>query len=391
DWTFSVLESEVLASNFPLLLSNSLYNEERNLLRIQAKERRNQEAHQERETFPAAIPLFEKPYKINKADELSSRIQKMFGDYEDMKELIAARSQQNYIGILESVMSLIPSHKPDRPLFPGKTSSTLPPSFQNNYHHKPLGPLPSSAPSAGKSVHYQKAHSRIETASQSGGMPSHQRQSQELSCKTQEAQSSRRQQKSERCIEEDIAHEVQASLLELSPLLSTLSSPVAPLSPLHSGQRINSRPQNSSSNKKPGQNSSPLQELVAGTCDNETQDSVSATVAVVAQPSTQTFPSSLSSKTSAIQQKPTAYVRPMDGQDQAPDESPELKPLPKEYHEPSYGKITSLKVNTKTNLPKLKIPAEPVEVGEIAVFVLVMLSLCVPKRGGLNVKFFLFY
>ncbi|XP_042326150.1 AF4/FMR2 family member 1 isoform X2 [Sceloporus undulatus] len=340
---------------------SSLYNEERNLLRIQAKERRNQEAHQERETFPAAIPLFEKPYKINKADELSSRIQKMFGDYEEMKELIAARSQQNYIGIPESVMSLIPPHKPDRPLFPGKTSSTLPPSFQNNYHHKPLGPLPSSAPSAGNSVHYQKAHSRIDSVSQSSGMSSHQRQSQELSCKTQEVQSSRRQQKSEKCIEEDIAREVQASLLELSPLLSTLSSPIAPLSPLHSGQRINSRPQSSSNNKKPGQNSSPPQELVAGTCDKETQDSVSAPVAVAAQPSTQTFPSSLSSKTSAIQQKPTAYVRPMDGQDQAPDESPELKPLPKEYHESSYGKITSLKANTKTNLPKLKIPAEPVE------------------------------
>ncbi|XP_060635250.2 AF4/FMR2 family member 1 isoform X2 [Anolis sagrei] len=345
---------------------NSLYNEQRNLLRIQAKERRNQEAHQERETFPAAIPLFEKPYKIHKADELSNRIQKMFGDYEEMKELIAAKSPQNYIGIPESVMSLIPPHKPDRPLFPEKTTSVLPPSFQNNsYHHKPLGPLPSSAPPAGNSVHYQKAHSRTEPASQSGGMPSHQRQSQQLSCKTQEIPSSRRQQKNERCMDEDITREVQASLLHLSPLLSTLSSPIAPLSPLHSGQRLNSRPQSSSSNsssKKPGQKSSPPQEPVAGTRDNETQDSVSAAVTVAAQPSSQTFPSSLSSKTSAIiQQKPTAYVRPMDGQDQAPDESPELKPLPKEYHEPSYGKITTLKANAKTNLPKLKIPAEPIE------------------------------
>nr|XP_060635254.1 AF4/FMR2 family member 1 isoform X5 [Anolis sagrei ordinatus] len=344
---------------------NSLYNEQRNLLRIQAKERRNQEAHQERETFPAAIPLFEKPYKIHKADELSNRIQKMFGDYEEMKELIAAKSPQNYIGIPESVMSLIPPHKPDRPLFPEKTTSVLPPSFQNNsYHHKPLGPLPSSAPPAGNSVHYQKAHSRTEPASQSGGMPSHQRQSQQLSCKTQEIPSSRRQQKNERCMDEDITREVQASLLHLSPLLSTLSSPIAPLSPLHSGQRLNSRPQSSSSNtsKKPGQKSSPPQEPVAGTRDNETQDSVSAAVTVAAQPSSQTFPSSLSSKSSAIiQQKPTAYVRPMDGQDQAPDESPELKPLPKEYHEPSYGKITTLKANAKTNLPKLKIPAEPIE------------------------------
>lgn len=39
----------------------------------------------------------------------------------------------------------------------------------------------------------------------------------------------------------------------------------------------------------------------------------------------QNFPPSLASKPSLVQQKPTAYVRPMDGQDQAPDESPKLK------------------------------------------------------------------
>ncbi|XP_061439066.1 AF4/FMR2 family member 1 isoform X2 [Rhineura floridana] len=342
-------------------LVHSLYNEERNLLRIQAKERRNQEAHQERETFPANIPLFGEPYKINKADELSSRIQKMFGNYEEMKELIAIKSDQNLIEIPTNVMSLIPQCKPDRPLFPEKTSSGIPASFQNsNHHHKPLGPPMSGAPSAGNSVHYQKIHSRIESASQSSGLSSNQRQGQELSCKTQEVQSSRRQKKNERCIEEDIAHKFQPSLLELSPLLSTLSSPVAPLSPLHSSQRVNSRSLGSI-NKNHRQNSSPSKELVAGTHDKETQDSLSAPVAVAAQPSSQTFPSSLSSKPSAIQQKPTAYVRPMDGQDQPPDESPELKPLPEVYHEQSYGKTTHLNASAKTNLPKLKIPAEPIE------------------------------
>ncbi|XP_062992290.1 AF4/FMR2 family member 1 isoform X2 [Elgaria multicarinata webbii] len=350
-----------MASTNAASSKNGLYNEERNLLRIQAKERRNQEAHQERETFPADIPLFGKPYKINKADELSSRIQKMFGNYEEMKELITTASHQNLIWIPTSVMSLIPQRKPDRSLFPEKAANVLPPSFQNSGHpHKPLGPLASGAPSAGNSVHYQKAHSRIEPASQSGGSSGTQKQGQEQSCKSQEVQKSRRQQqKSERCIEEDIAHAVQASLLELSPLLSTLASPIAPLSPLHSSQRVNSRSR--SNNKKHRQKSSPSRELSAGTRDNETQDGLSATVAVPAHPSAQTFPSSLSSKPSAIQQKPTAYVRPMDGQDQAPDESPELKPLPEEYHEPSYGKITNLRASGKTSLPKLKISAEPME------------------------------
>ncbi|KAF7252508.1 AF4/FMR2 family member 1 [Varanus komodoensis] len=354
--------SEILVSNFPISCSpNSLYNEERNLLRIQAKERRNQEAHQERETFTADIPLFGEPYKINKADELSSRIQRMFGNYEEMKELITTKSQQNFIGIPNSVMSLIPQRKPDRPLYPEKTGSILPSPFQNSSHpNKSTGPLTLGAPSAGHSLHYQKAHLRMEPSFQSSGSCSSQRQSQEQSCKNLEVQSSRRQQKNERCIEEDIAHEVQASLLELSPLLTTLSSPIAPLSPLHSSQHVNSRSRSGSNNKNHRQKSSPSRELAAGTCDNETQDSLNAAGAVPGHTSTQAFPSSLPSKPSAIQ-KPTAYVRPMDGQDQAPDESPELKPPPEEFHESSYGKVTDQKANVKINLPKLKIHTEPME------------------------------
>uniref|UniRef100_A0A8D0C376 ALF transcription elongation factor 1 n=1 Tax=Salvator merianae TaxID=96440 RepID=A0A8D0C376_SALMN len=339
---------------------SSLYNEDRNLLRIQAKERRNQEAHQERETYPPTIPLFGEPYKINKADELSSRIQKMFGNYEEMKELIATRAHQDFIGIPNSVMSLVPPRKPDRPIFPEKTSSVLLASFQNSSHpHKPLGPpLASSVPSSGNSVHHQKVHSRTESSSQSSGLSSNQKQRQEQSCKTQEVQSSRHQKKSERSIEEDIARELQESLLEFSPLLSTLSSPVAPLSPLHSAQCVSSR-SHSKNNKNLEQNNSSSREPVGGTHERESQDNLSAPVA--GQPPSQTFPPSLSSKTSAIQRKPTAYVRPMDGQDQAPDESPELKPLPEEFSEPAFGKITNLKANAKTNLPKLKIPAEPIE------------------------------
>lgn len=47
----------------------------------------------------------------------------------------------------------------------------------------------------------------------------------------------------------------------------------------------------------------------------------------------QTFPLLLSSKQPSVvmTQKPTAYVRPMDGQDQLVTESPELKPSPEPY------------------------------------------------------------
>ncbi|XP_077157090.1 AF4/FMR2 family member 1 isoform X3 [Paroedura picta] len=346
---------------------SSLYNEERNLRRIQEKERRSQEAHQEREPFLANVPLFGEPYKINKADELSSRIQNMLGSYEEMKALIAAKEHQNLIGIRNSVMSLIPPRKPDHPLFPEKAGNVLPSSFQSSgRHHKPPGPFPSGAPPAGCPAHYQKIHSRIEPASDlqtpGGKLPSHQKQAAEQSCRPQEIQSRATLKKNEKCIEDEIAKELQASLSELSPLLSTLSSPIAPLSPLHSSQHVNSRSHSSHSYKSHGPKSSPSQDLPAGMRDNnDNQDGSGAPGAISSQPSSQAFPSSLPSKTSAIQQKPTAYVRPMDGQDQAPDKSPELKPLPEDYHEPSYGKIADMKVTSKAKLPTLKIPTDPIE------------------------------
>ncbi|KAK6298693.1 hypothetical protein J4Q44_G00302030 [Coregonus suidteri] len=71
--------------------------------------------------------------------------------------------------------------------------------------------------------------------------------------------------------------------------------------------------------------------------------------------STPTFPQGLHVKPSAVQQqKPTAYVRPMDGQDQVPLDSPELKP-PLEvgdvgYSNPAFGSTTT---SSKSKLPKL--------------------------------------
>ncbi|NXD07511.1 AFF3 protein, partial [Nothocercus nigrocapillus] len=77
----------------------------------------------------------------------------------------------------------------------------------------------------------------------------------------------------------------------------------------------------------------------------------------------QNFPPSLASKPSLVQQKPTAYVRPMDGQDQAPDESPKLK-LPAETTK-SYRGVPSSKADsarTKSKIAKFSIPKQD-EVG----------------------------
>lgn len=78
--------------------------------------------------------------------------------------------------------------------------------------------------------------------------------------------------------------------------------------------------------------------------------------------STQNFPPGLHCKSSMTQQKPTAYVRPMDGQDQVPNDSPELKPpveIEGVYGNQPFGSLLEGKSTgpgSKNKLPKLTIP-----------------------------------
>ncbi|KAM9263695.1 AF4/FMR2 family member 1 isoform 2-T2 [Cariama cristata] len=346
---------------------SSLYNEDRNLLRIREKERRNQEALQEKDKFPEKTPLFAEPYKTNKEDELSSRIQNMLGNYEEVKEFISNKSHQNLIGIPTSVAPMIPQGKPDRPNSPEKTSHTLPSSFHCTTHHPPMGPTVVAPPPPSHSMHYQKAQSGTEPASglhaKSHSLPNSRSQGQEHNRGNQESHTDLRHKRSDRRATGDgHANELQTSLLSLSPLLSSLCSPLPPLSPLHSSQHINSRSQNSSKSHAPTfSQTKSSQDLVAGSQEKESRDSSAVNLTSTTQPSSQTFPPPLPSKTSAMQQKPTAYVRPMDGQDQAPVESPELKPVLEEYHREPYEKISDLKANAKAKLSKLEIPSEPME------------------------------
>lgn len=83
--------------------------------------------------------------------------------------------------------------------------------------------------------------------------------------------------------------------------------------------------------------------------------------------SSQNFPPGLHCKNSMVQQKPTAYVRPMDGQDQVPNDSPELKPLTEMegvYGNQTFGTLLEGKTTgsgSKNKLSKLTIP-QPSEV-----------------------------
>lgn len=73
----------------------------------------------------------------------------------------------------------------------------------------------------------------------------------------------------------------------------------------------------------------------------------------------QTFPSLLSSKQPSVvmTQKPTAYVRPMDGPDQVVSESPELKPSPEPY---------APELINKSDLGKMKILPQFLEVSVLS-------------------------
>ncbi|XP_019782250.1 AF4/FMR2 family member 1 isoform X1 [Tursiops truncatus] len=350
--------------------NSSLYNEDRNLLRIREKERRNQEAHQEKEAFSEKIPLFGEPYKTEKGDELSSRIQNMLGNYEEVKEFLSTKSHPQRLDASENRLG-----KPRYPSFPEKGSSIPSHSFHTSVHHQPIntpasGPLPIGTISHNPKMAQPRMEPMPGLHVKSYGPPDTQHMTQDRL--GQEGYSSSHHKKGDRRADGDHCASMTDSApeRELSPLFS-LPSPVPPLSPVHSNQQTLPRTQgsnkghSSNSNNKGYCPAKSPKDLPVKIHDKETLQDSSVAVASLGvappQPPSQTFPPPpLPSKSLAMQQKPTAYVRPMDGQDQAPSESPELKPLPEDYRQQSFEK-TDLKVPAKAKLTKLKMPSQSVE------------------------------
>ncbi|XP_064507681.1 AF4/FMR2 family member 1-like isoform X1 [Pseudopipra pipra] len=64
----------------------SLSKKNRDLLRLEAQEKRRREAPGEKDQFPGKTPIFAKPYKTDNKDALSRRIRNILGDYNDFKE-----------------------------------------------------------------------------------------------------------------------------------------------------------------------------------------------------------------------------------------------------------------------------------------------------------------
>uniref|UniRef100_A0A8C8IS95 AF4/FMR2 C-terminal homology domain-containing protein n=1 Tax=Oncorhynchus tshawytscha TaxID=74940 RepID=A0A8C8IS95_ONCTS len=334
----------------------------RNLLRIREWERRNQEAFQEKEFYQENVPLFGEPYKVsltNKGDELSSRIQRMLGSYEDVN------ISNSHLCLDSSFSNDPPSHVTTTYRRPSHSRDRVKPAFQNT----PLygaGPNGSGGPSISRQT--SQPLKRLPVPS------SHTQSS--LGLSQGRASPDPLQGKAEPCPWPDLRE-----CASLTPVLSTLSPPAEPLSPLHSSDPSDSEPQDTPDRHQ----GSPLHTerhpasllhpdspvpMEGSSLDDPQRDiPLLGTEGATTLPS-QTFPLPLASKPNLVMpQKPTAYVRPMDGQDQVTSESPDLKPSPEGFHGQSYHEPLPDLKSTKPSLSKLKIPSQSIEVSST-------LSLC---------------
>ncbi|XP_055458701.1 AF4/FMR2 family member 4 isoform X2 [Psammomys obesus] len=298
--------------------------EDRNVLRMKERERRNQEVQQGEDAFPPSSPLFAEPYKVtSKEDKLSSRIQSMLGNYDEMKDYIGDRSIPKLVAI-------------PKPAAPATTDDKANPNFFEQRHggsHQsskwtPVGPAPSTSQSQKRSSGLQSGHSSQRTSSGGSGTSSsgqrHDRDSYSSSRKKGQHGSE---------------HSKSRSSSPGKPqAVSSLSSSH---SRSHGNDHHSKEHQRSKSPRDPDAN----------------WDSPSRVPFSSGQHSSQSFPPSLMSKSSSMLQKPTAYVRPMDGQ-----ESVEPKLSSEHYSSQSHGNnMTELKPSSKAHLTKLKIPSRPLD------------------------------
>ncbi|XP_040604552.1 AF4/FMR2 family member 4 isoform X4 [Mesocricetus auratus] len=299
--------------------------EDRNVLRMKERERRNQEIQQGEDAFPPSSPLFAEPYKVtSKEDKLSSRIQSMLGNYDEMKDYIGDRSIPKLVAI-------------PKPAAPTTTEEKANPNFFEQRHggsHQsnkwtPVGPAPSTSQSQKRSSGLQSGHSSQRTSAGGSGTSSsssqrHDRDS--YSGSRKKGQHGSEHSKS------------RSSSPGKTQAVSSLSSSH---SRSHGNDHHSKEHQRSKSPRDPDAN----------------WDSPSRVPFSSGQHSNQSFPPSLMSKSSSMLQKPTAYVRPMDGQ-----ESVEPKLSSEHYSSQSHGSnMTELKSSSKAHLTKLKIPSRPLD------------------------------
>ncbi|XP_038178216.1 AF4/FMR2 family member 1-like [Arvicola amphibius] len=324
--------------------------ENRNLLRIREKERRNQEAHPEKQAFAEKKPLFGEPYKTTKSDELSRKIQKILGDYDDVKAHLSHMSWPHCPDGSEDSWG-----EPKYPLFHDRESLASN-NFCMNISHEPI--RTSSDPGStfvgnighSSNVAPPKMEPLPRLQAKNYGSPDKQHLTQDRL--SQEGHSSNNRKCDHRADGESAPGKT------LSPLIS----PVSYLSPVHSRPQGTSKVYSSSSpSDKSYCADKSSKDLKVKVQDNETPLDSLVVGTRLGVASSQTFPPPpLPSESVAMQQKPVTYIWPTDGQNQAPSESSEQK-QPLEFNgQQSFEKL-DVKVPAKAKLTRLKIPSQSVE------------------------------
>nr|XP_051687566.1 AF4/FMR2 family member 2 isoform X1 [Oryctolagus cuniculus] len=343
------------------------YEQDRSALKKKEWERRNQEVQQEDDLFSSGFDLFGEPYKVaeytNKGDALANRVQNTLGNYDEMKDLLTNHSNQNHlVGIPKNSVPQTPINK-NEPSFFSEQKNRMIPSHQDNTHSSASVPPPSVVILNSTLIHSNRkskpewprdSHNPSTIpASQAGSQPN------KMQTLTQDQTQAR--------LEDFFVYPAEAP--QVGATEESNPSTKEDINPMFSGEdafkeifQSNSAEESEFTVQAPG---SPL---VA-----------SSLLAPSSGLSVQSFPPGIYCKTSMGQQKPTAYVRPMDGQEQAPDISPTLKPsieFENGFGNLSFGSLLDGKpnaANSKTKLSKftilqtneVSIPSDPSCVEEI--------------------------
>ncbi|XP_041864600.1 AF4/FMR2 family member 4 isoform X2 [Melanotaenia boesemani] len=304
--------------------------EDRNVLRMKERERRNQEVQPGGgESFPANSPLFPEPYKVvSKEDKLSSRIQSMLGNYDEMKEPIGDTLPK--LGGKPSNSSSSSEDKSGPPLFGGEQRGVGNGGGSQSSKWTPVGPAAGGSSSQSqKRSGLQGGHSSQRS---NGGSSSSSNSGQRG--EVREKKSSKHSGGSE-----------HSKSHTSSPAKSSLSS-----SSSHSRSSLSAEQHHS---KERYRSKSPRDREANWDSPSRVHTSFPS-----GQHSSQTFPPSLMNKPGSMQQKPTAYVRPMDGQETAEPKNSQADGYSGQSHSSTMGEVKS---NGKASLSKLKIPSQPVE------------------------------
>ncbi|KAI7801971.1 putative AF4/FMR2 family member 2 [Triplophysa rosa] len=328
------------------------YEQDRSALKKKEWERRTQEVQQDEDLFSTGFNLFGEPYKTNKGDALANRVQNTLGNYDEMKELLTSHSNQSHlVGIPKNSVPQTPVEKPEQPgFFPETQRSRAAPS-QTASHGTSMPPPPTNSMSTSSVVHGHQGGKKSRSSDWSRGGHS-----------SSGAQASQAVSRGKHSGHEQTSSRHDQDQEDSSP------NPSGPTTSSHSNRK------QAQSSKGPsmaelGLGKSPVE---LDSCSHGCGSPLASTSLLPSGLSTPTFPQGLHCKpSSVVQQKPTAYVRPMDGQDQVPNDSPELKPpveVVEGYNGVPFGGLLDSKsstAGTKSKLPKLTLPQS----GEVSVTV----------------------